>query len=96
MDMKREMKMDYITFTHADGQRVVEIKNPTGSTWMDLADDFVGFLVACGYVVDREDVAMHLAGDHHPLAEFHTDQLDLTLYDQVDTIAGGNDLIQPC
>lgn len=31
-----------------------------GLTWMELADDFVNFLQACGYIVKGYDVGNHL------------------------------------
>lgn len=76
--MRIDNRVGQISFTYNDGRgRSIDIKNAQSVTWMDLADDFVGFLNACGYQCSAEDVAMHLGST---LVEYEANSDQLSLY----------------
>lgn len=50
-----------ITFTKDNETTKIEmVLIDDGLTWMELADEFVSFLQACGYIVKGYDVGDHL------------------------------------
>ena len=50
----------YISFTKDDQVASVSMTMDNNITWMELTEQFYGFMVACGYTVDREDFAEYV------------------------------------